>query len=65
MLDITAFLDPRFKDLDPFVATAHRVDVEEAVKLELLELAEHKDVIELEVSNADETDQPVDETSGE
>ena len=65
MLDITAFLDPPFKDLDPFVATAHRVDVEEAVKLELLELAEHKDVIELEVSNADETDQPVDETSGE
>ena len=34
LLDMSAFLDPQFKDLDPFV------DVEEAVKFEALELAE-------------------------
>ena len=40
LLDIAAFLDTRFKGLDPFVAVADRVDIEEAVKLIILELAE-------------------------
>ena len=41
-IHISAFLDPRFKDLDPFVAVTDRVEIEEAVKLEILELVEDK-----------------------
>lgn len=38
MLCAAAFLDPRFKDLDPFVPETDRKDVREAVKLEMLKL---------------------------
>ena len=34
-----AFLDPRFKDLDPFVPETERKDVLESLKLEMLDLA--------------------------
>ena len=36
---MAAFLDPRFKDLDPFVPETERTDVQESVKLEMLDLA--------------------------
>ena len=39
MLHTAAFLDPRFKDLDPFVSETERKDVHESVKLEMLDLA--------------------------
>ena len=39
MLHTAAFLDPRFKDLDPFVPEMERKDVQESVKLEMLDLA--------------------------
>ena len=39
MLHAAAFLDPRFKDLDPFVPETERKDVQESVKLEMLDLA--------------------------
>lgn len=39
MLHTTAFLDPRFKDLDPFVNETERKDVQESVKLKILDLA--------------------------
>ena len=64
MLDISAFLDPRFKDLDPFVAVTERVDIEEAVKLEILELVEDKSD-DIDIVDVDETDQPMKETSNE
>ena len=34
-----AFLDPRFKNLDPFIPKCERIDVAEEVKLELVSLA--------------------------
>lgn len=40
MLHAAAFLDPRFHDLDPFILETDRTDVEESVKLEMLELTE-------------------------
>ena len=61
-LDMSAFLDPRFKDLDQFVDSTDRVDVEEAVKFEALELAEESDTIEAVVINVDDT---LEETSSE
>ena len=39
MLHTAAFLDPCFKDLDPFVPEMERKDVQESVKLEMLDLA--------------------------
>ena len=39
MLNMCAFLDPRFKNLDPFIPECERKDVTEEVKLELLSLA--------------------------
>ena len=36
LLDIAAFLDPHFKDLDLFVTVTDRVYVEESMKLEML-----------------------------
>ena len=39
ILRTAAFLDPRFKDLDPFVPETERKDVQESVKLEMLDLA--------------------------
>ena len=39
ILNIAAFLDPRFKELDPFIPVNERVDVKECVKLQLLMLA--------------------------
>ena len=62
LLDMSAFLDPRFKDLDPFVDSTDRVDVEEAVKFEALELAEENNTIEAIVINMDNT---LEETSSE
>jgi len=41
LLDIVAFLDPLFKELDPFVAVTDRVDIEESVKFEMLVLVEN------------------------
>ena len=64
LLDISAFLDPRFKDLDPFVAVTERVYIEEAVKLEILELVEDKSD-NIDIVDVDETDQPMNETSNE
>ena len=47
ILNIAAFLDPRFKGLDPFIPVNERVDVKERVKLQLLMFApattEHSD----------------------
>ena len=67
LLDMSAFLDPRFKDLDPFVDVADRVDVEEAVKFEALELAEGNntdDIVEaVTVDDVDENDILLDETN--
>ena len=62
LLDMSASLDPRFKDLDPFVDVTDRVDVEEAVKFEALELAEGNntesdDIVEaVTVDDMDEND---------
>jgi len=60
-------LDPRFKDLDPFVDVADRVDVEEAVKFVALKLAEGNntdDVVEaVTVNNVEENDILLDETN--
>ena len=39
ILNIAAFLDPRFKELDPFIPVDERVDVKEYVKLQLLMFA--------------------------
>lgn len=39
MLHAAAFLDPRFKDLDLFVPEKERKDIQESVKLEILDLA--------------------------
>ena len=39
MLHAAAFLDPRFKDLDPFIPETERKDVQESVKLEMLDVA--------------------------
>ena len=39
ILNVAAFIDPRFKELDPFVPVADRNDVKTSVKLELLEVA--------------------------
>ena len=39
VLNIAAFLDPRFKELDPFIPVNERVDVKERVKLQLLMFA--------------------------
>ena len=36
ILNNAAFLDPRFKELDPFIPVNERVDVKESVKLQLL-----------------------------
>jgi len=58
LLDMSAFLDPPFKDLDPFVDVAGRVDVEEAVKLEALKLAEE---IAVTVDDVDDSDILLDE----
>ena len=33
IFNIAAFLDPRFKELDPFIPVNERVDVKECVKL--------------------------------
>jgi len=61
LLDIAAFLDPRFKDLDPIVAVTDRVDVEESVKLEILGLvedgSEDNDGVVEEVTSASEKNQ--------
>ena len=37
MFQKCAYLDPRFKDLDPFISEDERCDVIEAVKLDMLE----------------------------
>ena len=64
---MSAFLDPRFKDLDSFVDVADRVDVEEAVKFVALKLAEGNntdDVVEaVTVNNVEENDILLDETN--
>ena len=70
LLDISAFLDPHFKDLDPFVAITDRVDIEEAVKLEILELVEDRsessdDIDIIDADESDETDQLMKETNNE
>ena len=39
IINIAAFLDPRFKELDPFIPASERVDVKENVKLRLLMFA--------------------------
>ena len=39
LLHAAALLDPRFKDLDPFVPETERKDVQESLKLEMLDLA--------------------------
>ena len=39
MLHTAAFLDPRFKDLDPFIPETERKDVQESAKFEMLDLA--------------------------
>ena len=62
MLDLSTFLDPCFKDLDPFVDSTDRVDVEEAVNFKALEIAEESDIIEAVVINVDDT---LEETSSE
>ena len=38
MLHTAAFLDPSFKDFDPFIPETERIDVQESVKLEMLDL---------------------------
>ena len=38
---IAAFVDPHFKDLDPFIPESDREDVRESVKLEMLKLTEN------------------------
>ena len=38
MLHTAAFLDPHFKDLNPFVSETERIDVRESVKLKMLDL---------------------------
>ena len=39
LLHAAAFLDPRFKDLDPFISETERKDDQESVKLGMLDLA--------------------------
>ena len=39
VLNIAAFLNPRYKELDPFITVNERVDVKECVKLQLLMFA--------------------------
>jgi len=61
LLDIAAFLDHHFKDLDLFVTVTDRVDVEESVKLDMLVLVEdgnedNNDVVE-EVTSTSEQNQ--------
>ena len=68
VLDMSAFLDLRFKDLDPFVDVADRADVEEAVKCEALELAEGNkdDTLEaVTLDNVDNIDLPLNEINND
>ena len=58
-LNVAAFLDPRFKDLDPFILEEDRDDIKEDVKMELLQLAES---IETE-SQDQNVDKPVEPPS--
>jgi hypothetical protein len=39
-----AFLDPRFKDLDPFVCDGERSDIIEAVKLYMIEFVNEEEL---------------------
>ena len=54
-----AYLDPRFKDLNPFVPLQERQDVIEAVKCDLIQLIEKRSQHEVEESGTSEPN-PVD-----
>ena len=59
LLKKCAYLDPRFKDLNPFVPLQERQDVIEAVKCDLIQLIEKRSKHEVEESGTSEPN-PVD-----
>jgi len=63
LLDIAAFLDPHFKDLDAFVAVTDKVHVEEFVKLEMLAVRIMMIYIVEQVTSTREQNQPDEQIS--
>ena len=61
MLSMSAFLDPRFKDLNLFVDEDDKIDVLEEVKLELLNLVKRSDYDNGSTQSRNETQDEIEE----